>query len=859
MSVEDFLQRDIGGKHMCCIPPVALAQTSLERYAQHKLRTPESTSGVFIVPEDTKATWWPFVRRMAVLRRYPADSDFATGVMALSGGELQPMAVVVAYDATGMKLLQGTRDASQFEGAEAAAAEEAAPEGSQADAYAGSIYGAKGDKRQARLKHQLLLVQVRILGRTCIALVDSGATHNLLSTNFVERHTLRTATEGPVRRVRLADGTITKTAGALSGARYRLGERFTDKEDFVVMTMNDEEFDMILGKPWLTRHNPVIDWATNNISIGGEDLEAVADGPKRTDFKVCSLKSVLKAAKSKAARSWAVLVRQARGEPAPATESPYSPSLQAPDWAPVEKELKHWPELLAVLHKYREVFEPLPDGPPLDPTRPKLKIELQEGAKPVYRPPYRMSPKELDELKSQIQGLLDRGWIRPSHSPFGSPVLFAAKPDGSLRMCIDYRALNAMTVKSRYPLPRIDEMFDRMGSAKFISCLDLQQGYHQVAIEPDDVYKTAFITRYGQYEWLVMPFGLCNAPSIFQAMMNEFLGADLDEFASAYLDDLSIYSSTREAHVQHVESVLARMRQRGYRARLSKCRFGRPEQELLGFIIGNGQLRPSPKKISAVRDWPVPTGVHDLRVFLGFTNFYRRFVEGYSRIAAPLTELFRKGVAWEWSDAHQEAFETLKSKLTSAPALLLPDFDVPFYVVCDASDFAVGATLMQDQSNGLQPVAFEGRKMSPTEVLYITTDKENLALVHALRTWRCYLEGRKFTVETDHSCLRWLQTQPTLNRRQARWMELLAGFDMVIVHKPGKLNRSDPLSRRHYPDPTLEEMVLVSVATDLSFGDELIARLRQYHKEHPLRVFEKKRIYAMRDGVWYTHCAIDLH
>jgi hypothetical protein len=189
--------------------------------------------------------------------------------------------------------------------------------------------------------------------------------------------------------------------------------------------------------------------------------------------------------------------------------------LLPPDWEKVKEDLKDWPELLEVLIKYKDVFDPLPDGtPPKD--RVTHKIEIKEGATPPFRRPYRMSPKELDELKKQIQGLLDKGWIRPSHSPFGSPVLFVAKSDGSLRLCVDYRALNAVTKRSRYPIPRTDEIFDRLNKAFYLTCLDFQQGYHQVAIDEPDVEKTAFVTRYGQYEWLVMPFGLCNAPSTFR-------------------------------------------------------------------------------------------------------------------------------------------------------------------------------------------------------------------------------------------------------------------------------------------------------------------------------------------------------
>jgi RNase H-like domain found in reverse transcriptase/Reverse transcriptase (RNA-dependent DNA polymerase)/Integrase zinc binding domain/Aspartyl protease/Chromo (CHRromatin Organisation MOdifier) domain len=862
---------------VCCIPTSLLAGRVLEHYAQHKMRSPATTSAVFILPEDKTAKWWSYTRGMKLLRRYAAGSEFASHVMATPYGKsgrykLFQGAVAVFLDPKGLKLLE-TSDVTPGPGVwsepaargktsavgvplQGSCASEGLPsDEASAEAYAGSIYGLKGDRREARLKHKLLLVEIRILGRRCLALIDSGATHNILSADFVKRHKLAVDAESTMKRVKLANGTVVSAQGELRTTRYRIGRSFTDLEDFIVMDTKDEEFDAILGKPWLSKLDPDISWSRNQVVLGDEVVDAVAQGPKKMDFKVCSLKSALKAAKSKHARAWTVLIRPAAEDSTSTTHTPYSPSLLKPDWKPVHEELKDWPELLEVLHKYEEVFDPLPDGPPKDPNRPKLHIDLEEGSRPTYRPPYRMSPLELDELKKQVQGLLDKGWIRPSHSPFGAPVLFAAKPDGSLRMCIDYRALNAMTKKSRYPLPRIDELFDRMKSAHYITCMDWQQGYHQVAIHPEDIHKTAFVTRYGQFEWLVMPFGLCNAPSVFQAMMNQFLGADLDQFASAYLDDLSIYSATREEHVRHVESVLKRMKEQGYRARLSKCHFGRPEQELLGFIVGRGKIRPSPKKVAAVREWPEPKDVHELRVFLGFTNFYRRFVESYSKVAAPLTELFRKEVTWSWGEPQWAAFQELKARLTSAPALLLPDFDKPFYVVCDASDFALGATLLQDQGNGMQPVAYEGRKMTAAEQRYITTDKENLALVHALRTWRCYLEGRKFTVETDHDALKWLHTQPHLNRRQARWLELLAGYNMEIVHKPGKLNKSDPLSRRPYEEPSPDTQAMVFNITDAAnFEDDFLSRVKAaYTKEQVRRwLADHTRTYRMVNGLWYT-------
>jgi len=715
--------------------------------------------------------------------------------------------------------------------------------------YAGCVLGSVGDRWVQRQKHQLLLVEVKIFGRKVIALVDSGATHNFVAAEFCRKHGLRYAMK--TKTVVLADGTKTQAKGVMQSARVSVGEH-AEKEDFIVMDMSGEEFQCILGKPWLSAVNPAIDWSKNCLTIRDSVVTGVSVSESSHAVKVCSLRSVLKAAKQKGTRCWSIMVRsvqESEGETQSCT--PYTPSLLTPDWSATEKQLQDWPELYQALREYEDVFQPLPDGLPPQ-SKVTHKIELADGAKPPYRPPYRMSPLELDELKKQIQGLLDKGWIRPSHSPFGAPVLFAAKADGSLRLCIDYRALNAQTKKSRYPIPRIDEMFDRLGPARYISHLDAAQAYHQVPIAEGDEEKTAFVTRYGQFEWVVMPFGLCNAPSTFQSLMNQVLGPDFDDFTFAYLDDVMAWSQSREEHVMHLRAVLHKLREAGVRLRLSKCKFGVQETEFLGFIVGNGKIMPSPSKVAAVAEWPVPHDVHTLRSFLGFANFYRRFVQGYSKITAPLNDLLRKGVSWNWCSACETSFSIVKEKLTSAPALILPDLTIPFYVVCDASDYAVGVTLLQDQGHGLQPVAYDGRKMSPAEVNYTTTDKENLGLVYALRKWRCYLEGTQFTVETDHDALKYLQTKrpEDVNRRQARWLELLGSYDFKVIHKPGKLNVSDPLSRRHYPDDP--ERAAINALSSVKFGDDFMAKvLEGYGIDDFYRNPRNLRQFQCKEGFWY--------
>jgi hypothetical protein len=731
---------------------------------------------------------------------------------------------------------------------------------------AGHVCGYEGNKSKLRKEHQLILIKVRFMGKTIIALVDSGATHNAISQAFIKKYNFK-INPSLITKIKLANGKIVDTSGEITGRIYM--NNFNMNTKHVIMPMDGEEFEMILGKEWLAQVNPDIDWKTNTITINDTIIHGIDDNSIKP-IRICSFQTTYKAARRRGSRAWTILIHPKVPEEENTAKcnntsnlgnnenkaQPYSKSLVPPDWEKVKEELKDWPELLTVLLNHKDVFEPLPDGtPPKE--RVTHKIELKEGANPPFRRPYRMSPKELDELKKQIQGLLDKGWIRPSHSPFGSPVLFVAKADGSLRLCVDYRALNAVTKRSRYPIPRTDELFDRLNKACYLTCLDFQQGYHQVAIDEADVEKTAFVTRYGQYEWLVMPFGLCNAPSTFQAMMNQLLGNDVDDIAMAYLDDLTIFSENKDLHVKHVEKILQKLQDAGYKCRMSKCKFGRKEVELLGFIVGNGKIRPSPKKTEVVRNWKVPENVHDLMVFLGFTNFYRRFVYHYSQIAAPLTDLLKKKNKWIWTDKEQDAFDTLKDKLTNAPALLLPNWDLPFYVVCDASDFALGATLMQDQGNGLQPVAYEGRKMTESEVNYVTTDKENLALVHALRTWRCYLEGRKCTIETDHEALKaLLNKEDPSNKRRNRWIELLANFEMDIIHKPGKQNKSDPLSRQNYPKPKPDQIAIAYTLNMKTLDNKFLEECREgYKASNYYEQLQNKNLKSMNlrkeDNLWY--------
>ncbi|GJP74531.1 hypothetical protein CLOP_g5095 [Closterium sp. NIES-67] len=415
---------------------------------------------------------------------------------------------------------------------------------------------------------------------------------------------------------------------------------------------------------------------------------------------------------------------------------------------------------------------------------------------PTFRAPYRLSPTELTDMKKQIEYLLAKGLIRPSTLPYGAPVLFTPKPDGSLRMCIDYRALNKQTIKNKYPIPRIDDLLDQLRGATVFSKLDLRSGYWQIRMADRSIHKTAFRTRYGSYEYLVMPFGLTNASATFQAEMNHILRPLLDECVVVYLDDILIYSRDMKQHVEQVRRIFEILRRERFYVKLSKSEFALEKVEFLGHVVSAQGVHVDPKKIEAVRTWKTPENVKELQQFLGFANYYNRFVPQYAKLAAPLTNLLKKNTPDKWEPKHQEAMEQLKQALTSAPVLILPDPERDYVIEADASDEAMGAVLMQDQGNGLQPIAYLSKKLHGAELNYPIHDKEALAIVIAFKAWRCYLEGRRTTVYTDYCSLKYLKTQLNLSRRQVRWIDFLeTHFHYDIVYKPGHKNKADALSR----------------------------------------------------------------
>ena len=467
-------------------------------------------------------------------------------------------------------------------------------------------------------------------------------------------------------------------------------------------------------------------------------------------------------------------------------------------------------QIITVLNKYSEVFaKDLPAGVPPVRKGHQFHIELEDGAQPVNRPLYKLSPLELEEVKRQLDYLLQQGYARPSESPWGAPIIFAPKKDGGLRMCLDYRWLNKVTKKNKYLLPLPEELMGRLARAQIFSKLDLRSGYWQMPVREQDIEKTAFKCRYDQFEFLVCPFGVTNAPPQFQAMVNDLFADMIDNFLVVFLDDLIVYSRDMAEHTQHLKAVLARLKEHKLFAKASKTQIGVSSTDFVGHWISGDGVSPMPVKIRAIQQWKKLETVTDVRSFLGMVSFYRRYIRRFAEIAGPLHDLTRKNVVWRWGPRQEQAFEDLKKALTTAPVLILPNPRLPYLVVTDGSDMAIGAVIMQDQGKGHQPIAFLSRRLRPAETRYSPYDKEMLGISYALSQWRHYLEGcvGGVTVMTDQQPATTFMEQKNLSCTQARWLKsgYFESIMPVMKYIPGKANVvADALSRsytvQNHPD-----------------------------------------------------------
>ncbi|GKC76804.1 putative nucleotidyltransferase, ribonuclease H [Tanacetum coccineum] len=407
----------------------------------------------------------------------------------------------------------------------------------------------------------------------------------------------------------------------------------------------------------------------------------------------------------------------------------------------------------------------------------EFQIDLVPGAASVARAPYRLAPSEMKALSEQLQELSDKGFIRPCSSPWGALVLFVKKNDGSFQIYIDYQELNKLTVKNRYPLPRIDDL-----------------------------------TRYGHYEFQVMPFGLTNAPAVFMDLMNRVCKPYVDRFVIVFIDDILIYSKNKKDHEEYLKAILELLKKEELYAKFSKCEFWIPTVQFLDHVIDCQGIHMDLAKIKSIKDLVSPKTPTEIRQFLGLAGYYRRFIEGFSKIAKPITKLTQKKVAFEWGDKQEAAFQTLKNKLCNAPILDLLQGAENFIVYYDASHKGLGAVLMQNK----KVIAYASRQLKIHEKNYTTYDLELGAVVFALKIWRHYLYGTKCTVFTDDKSLQHILNQKELNMRQHRWLELLSNYDCEIRYHLGKANVvADALSRKEEIKPLRVRALVMTIGLDL--------------------------------------------
>ena len=708
--------------------------------------------------------------------------------------------------------------------------------------------------------------------------IDSGANTIFVQTTFTRKNNIPLIPLKEALALGLADDSEAE-AGIKHVAQFELNIAGHVETVTAFVTNISGEYDVTLGRTWLAAHQPTIDWLSGTVtfnhqqchdhhllpecvpamtrSVEGRPRTATLPARKPTgheidgiDIQEISANGLRRLARQKKGTEvhamWicdpklhtptdgpsacAMHVKRPLQSSNPETAcamvmdahvaKAHNGAMAAADFQKFmtgkDKDMDPKEKLPFVYHSYAELFS-RHAADSLPPHRPGKDHEIKLKGDPPFRRPFAMSPQENEVVKKWIDEQMAKGNIRPSSSPAAAPVLIVKKPGGGLRVCIDYRGLNALTVKSRYPIPLVQETLNRIAGKKFFTKLDVIAAFNRIRIAAGDEWKTAFTTRYGQYECVVMPFGLCNAPGTFQSYINDALREFLDDFASAYLDDCLVFSDTLEEHIEHVKKVLHKLQEAGLQLDIDKCEFHVQETKYLGLIITPEGIKMDPQKIQAIQDWTTPRNVKDVLSFLGFANFYRRFIHKFGRIAAPLTNLTRtkENPSFDWTAECERAFQELKAAFISAPVLALFKSGSKTRLETDASDYVTSAILEQADDEGIwRPVAFISKKMSPQECNYEIYDKELLAIVQAFEEWRPELMAFEGTDEetdferfatddedfvsvySDHKNLEYFMSTKQLNRRQARWAEFLSQFKFKIIYRPGvQGTKPDSLTR----------------------------------------------------------------
>lgn len=624
--------------------------------------------------------------------------------------------------------------------------------------------------------------------REVLMLVDSGSSHSFVSEAMADR--LQGVQQArSALTVRVANGGVMRRDKELSDCQWHTqGVTFTT--NLRVLPLGS--YDIILGIDWLEQHSPMkVHWKEKTMSFhyAGERIHLQGARADTTQCQQLSSKE-LDALLQRAGVARVVHLCAMGTEEIKATE------LLVP------------PAISDLLQEYIHLFaEPsgLPPRRAFDHT-----IPLLPGARPVNIRPYRYSPAQKDEIERQVADMLAQGIIVPSTSPFASPVLLVQKKDLTWRFYVDYRHLNTVTVKNRFPLPVIDELLDELAGSKFFTTLDLWSGYHQIRMKPEDEHKTAFKTHHGHFEFRVLSYGLTGGPATFQGGMNIVLAPVNRKGVLVFIDDILIHSATLERHIQLMRQVFQLLNEHQLKIKLSKCSFARTNLTYLGHEISEEGVRTDGKNVAAVQKWPTPTNVKEVRGFLGLAGYYRKFVKNFGIISRPLTDLLKKNSVFRWTELDAATFQELKTALVTAPVLALPDFSKPFELETDASDRGIGAVLRQ----GNHPVAFLSKALGPKNRTLSTYEKEGLAILMAVEQWRIYLQSDEFVIHTDQRSLVHLEDQRLATPWQQKIMAKLLGLCYRIVYKRGEDNRvADALSRR--PGPLQGDLATITVAVPI--------------------------------------------
>jgi hypothetical protein len=679
----------------------------------------------------------------------------------------------------------------------------------------------------------LFVINGKLDKKSSRLLIDSGATHEFVSQEFLDKE--HVPYEKDCNYMCSVGGQSTQVPLVGTVVLPVRIDSFREDRLFYVLNMKLDTMDAVLGKPFLTQHNAQVDWQQHVVRFFHNGQEhtlrdaSAQPEPPLPKLNTISARGIVKLLRQRKVPVTVFAVYVTQIEPTETPKTPLSGKEQILA-GPIKGNPAYIEKIKPLLLEFSVVFDP-PTGI-ID--RPiQHSIRLKPNTEPPYRNPYRLSPKKLLEARRQIEHLLKIGHIRPSTSPYGAPILFVDKKDSDeLRMCVDYTMLNKSTIRDAYPIPRIDQLMDLLQGKKIFTKLDLTAAFNQIPMNPDDIEKTAFNTRYGQYEYTVLPFGLCNGPATCMRLMQDVLSDYLDKFVMVYLDDCLQFNDCEEDAIRDLRLILQRLKDNDLHLKLSKCVFGVDEVDYLGHVVSKDGLKVDPKKVEAVKSWPEPTDLGQLRSFMGLVGYYRKFVPALAQIALPLSELVKKNVPWIWSDQQRQAFERLKEALTTAPVLAIPQFGKPYIIYTDASDYAVGAVLLQDQGDGPRPCAYFSRKLRPAEKNYSVGDKELLAIICALREYSVYIQGVPTKLYTDHANHKTLfsrKAEEFETPRVARWICYLQRFlpELEILYKRGAENQADALSRRPdlmlnllvIPLPQIQAAIRAAYLTDPAFSD----------------------------------------